>query len=171
MTAPSLTITPLASSWATLPAGALGQAGVQAQIEPEVVEERAAEGRVEEVVGHRVLLGQLALGHVGGVVVAHDQAGGVGPGDELVHLAAVDLVLLLVVAVDEVAGLLSGGTYWRQSKGATGRLAGKRGSGRGRLQVGVDRLGQRGVGLAVLVDLAASAAPALARPLAPGKLP
>jgi hypothetical protein len=48
--------------------GPLRRAGAD---QPEVVEERAAEGGVEEVVRHRVLLGELALRHVRGVEVAH----------------------------------------------------------------------------------------------------
>src|SRR6476659_9350714 len=74
-----------------------------------MVEERASEGRVEEVVGYSVLPGQLAFGHESGVVVAHGQPRRAAPRGELIHLAAVDLVLLLVEARARVARELVGG--------------------------------------------------------------
>src|SRR5262249_45166730 len=87
-----------------------------------VVEERAAEGGVEEVVVEGVLLGQLALGEVGGVDVAEDQAAVVAPGDELVVGAAVDLLLFGVEAVDHITGEAGGG-------GGGGGCVGGRGGG------------------------------------------
>ncbi len=69
-----------------------------------VVQERAAEGAHEEVVGQHVFLGQLPQLHAAAVVVAHGEAAGVGPGGELVVAAAVDLHLVLEEAVVEIAG-------------------------------------------------------------------
>jgi hypothetical protein len=73
-----------------------------------VIQERAAESRVEEVIVHRVLLGEQSFGQAAGVEVAHHQAGIIAPGDELVHRAAVDLRLLLEKAVNDVAGFVLG---------------------------------------------------------------
>jgi hypothetical protein len=71
-----------------------------------VVEERATEGALEEVVAQHELLrdvpqaqGITALG-----VVAHGQATGVGPSDETVVLAAVDLHLVLIEHMPQIAG-------------------------------------------------------------------
>ncbi len=69
----------------------------------DVIEERAAEGAVEEVVGQRILLRIGPELGLAGVVIAHDQPAGVRIEGELVHLAAVDLLLLLVEAVHQVA--------------------------------------------------------------------
>ena len=74
--------------------------------EPLVVEERTAESGVEEVVGQHIPGGLFRDRQLVGWVVAERQALGVADGDEFVHLAAVDLNLFLVVAVDQVSGLL-----------------------------------------------------------------
>jgi len=70
-----------------------------------VVQERPAESALEEVVAQHELLRQLPQAQVvGGVaVVAHDQGAGVSPRDELVVLAAVDLHLVLIEHMPEVA--------------------------------------------------------------------
>ena len=90
----------------------LRRAGVGVRIERRlrgdeilVVEERTAEGAHEEVVAQRELLGQApqAQVHRAVAVVAHDQRAGVAPGDEAVVAPAVDLHLVLVERVDQVA--------------------------------------------------------------------
>ena len=74
-----------------------------------VVEIRAAERPLEEVVGDHVLRSaasmEVLVDREGRrVVVAHDRPDRVAPGDVAVLLTAVELVLLLVELVDEVAG-------------------------------------------------------------------
>ena len=80
--------------------------------QPHVVEPRAAEGGVEEIVAEGILAREPPYRHIGHVVVAHGQAtvvpASVIPGDELVHAAAVDLILLLIEEVDGIAGELVG---------------------------------------------------------------
>ena len=76
--------------------------------QPLVVEERAAECGVEEVVGQHVLRRLFRYRELVGRVIAQRQALGVAHRHELVHPAAVDLDLLLVVPVDEVPRLLVG---------------------------------------------------------------
>ena len=83
----------------TYPSGALGNIGAQL-----MVEERTAEGSHEEVVEEDVLAGQLVFGPVPGVVPAHDQPTLVTPGNELVGFSAVDLQLVQVKPLDQVAG-------------------------------------------------------------------
>ncbi|MNS84913.1 hypothetical protein D3C72_1187580 [compost metagenome] len=70
-----------------------------------VVHVGAAEGRHEEVVAQRVLLGDLPQVQVFRrfAVVAHHQAAAVGPCGKAVVLAAVDLHLVVIEAVHEVA--------------------------------------------------------------------
>src|SRR3954452_2249904 len=77
--------------------------------EPLVVEERATEGRLEEGVLDRVLRVSRAVQVLVdrqrlGVVDAHREAHGVAAGDIAVLFAAVELVLLMVEAVDDVSG-------------------------------------------------------------------
>ena len=85
---------------------------MRAEIEPHVIEPRAAEGGVEEIVAEGILAGKTPHRHVCHVVVAHGQATviptSVIPGHELVHAAAVDLILLLIKKVDRIAGELMG---------------------------------------------------------------
>ena len=68
-----------------------------------VVQVRAAERAHEEVVGQRVLLGDLPQPHAAAVVVAHRQAAGVGIGGEAVVAAVADLHDVVVEAVHQVA--------------------------------------------------------------------
>ena len=70
-----------------------------------MVHVRAAEGRHEEVVAQRVLLGDLPQVQVFRrfAVVAHHQAAAVGPRGKAVVLAAVDLHLVVIEAVHQVA--------------------------------------------------------------------
>ena len=75
--------------------------------EPLVVEERAAERPLEEVVGQDVVRSARRVQvrvdrQLLGRVLTHRQADRVGPGDVAVGLAAVDLVLVLVEPVDQV---------------------------------------------------------------------
>ncbi len=72
---------------------------------PLVIQERTAERAHEEVVGERVLLRDLPQRQLVGVqrVVAHHQTAGIGDSGEPVVLAAVDLHLVLVEAVVQVA--------------------------------------------------------------------
>src|SRR6266508_1239826 len=121
--------------------------------QPDVIQERAAEGRVEEVIGHGVLLGELAFRHIGSIVVTHRQAAIIAPGHKLVHLAAVDLILLLIEAVDQVADLLIGRHITGDRKGLHRHIRREARIGTSRLQIGVDRLRQRCEWLAVLIDL------------------
>ncbi len=106
---------------------------------------------MKEVVRDGVLRRKLAERQLAGVEIAHCEAGGVAVGDELVHPAAIDLKLLLVVPVNEVARLFIGrdvlrGIEWRV--GEVGRKARVN-----RLRTGVERLGQCHVWRAALVDL------------------
>ena len=68
-----------------------------------MVQERTAKSAHEEVVGQRVLLRQVPQLHLAAVEVAHAQATCVGVGRELVVLAAVDLHLVVIEAVHQVA--------------------------------------------------------------------
>ena len=123
--------------------------------QPEVIQKRAAEGRMKKMVAERVLLRQLSLGQIGRVVVAHRQAGGIGPGDEAVHLPAVDLQLLVIEAVDQIAGSILGPNEFRQIERAVGQIGGKSRSAVsfGDFLVSVDRLRQSFVRHALLIDL------------------
>src|SRR5207245_9342256 len=81
--------------------------------QPLVVEERSAERRLEEVVGDRVVrvavTVQVRIDRQGGrVVVTHREADGVASGHVAVLIPIVQLVLLLVEAVDYVAGAAAG---------------------------------------------------------------
>jgi hypothetical protein len=109
---------------------------------------------VEEVVAEGVLASELPQWHVCHVIVAHDEAtvvpASVIPGDELVHAAAVDLVLLLIEEVDDVVGDLVGWDVARQIEGPDGEV-------RRDARVGSpleERLRQGRVGRAVLAHLA-----------------
>ena len=68
-----------------------------------MVQERTAESAHEEVVGQRVLLREIPQLHLAAVEVTHAQAARVGVGRELVVLAAVDLHLVVIEAVHQVA--------------------------------------------------------------------
>ena len=104
--------------------------------QPLVVEERPAEGRLEEVVGDRVVrrVGRVQVlvdRQLGGVVGAHRQADGVTAGDVAVLPAAVDLVLLVVEAVHQVtraaagqAGAVQHAVGREHSRGRTRRVLG-----------------------------------------------
>jgi hypothetical protein len=65
-----------------------------------MIQERSAEGGMEEVVTHGVLLRQFAFRQVGRVEVAHHQPGIVAPGNESIHFPVIDLRLLMPVAMD-----------------------------------------------------------------------
>ena len=67
--------------------------------QPLVIEERAAEGAHEEVVGERVVLRPLPQLHLRAVEVAHHPGADVRHGDEPVVPAAVDLLAVLVIQV------------------------------------------------------------------------
>ena len=66
-------------------------------------QERTAEGADVEVVGQRVLLGDVPHRHLAAVVVTHDQAACIGMRREHVVLAAVDLHLIVIEAVHQIA--------------------------------------------------------------------
>ncbi|MNQ56983.1 hypothetical protein D3C85_711230 [compost metagenome] len=68
-----------------------------------VREEGAAEGADEEVVGQRILLGDVPQLHLAAIVIAHRESARIGIRGELVVGAAVDLHLVVVEAVHEVA--------------------------------------------------------------------
>jgi hypothetical protein len=75
--------------------------------EPKVVQKRAAEGGMEEMVGQRVALCVLPELCLASVVEAHGKASGIGIGSELVHEPAVDLLLLVIKAVKQVTRCLA----------------------------------------------------------------
>jgi hypothetical protein len=60
---------------------------------------------MEEIVVHRVLLGEETFREVGGVETAQYETRIVAPGDVLVLWAAVYLRLLLKVAMDDIPSL------------------------------------------------------------------
>ncbi len=68
-----------------------------------MVQIRAAESPHEEIVGQRVLLRPLPHRQARAVVVAHRQRAGVARGDESIVAAAVDLLLIAVELVNEIA--------------------------------------------------------------------
>src|SRR6266545_529175 len=121
--------------------------------QPEVVQQRAAEGRVKEVVGQRVLLGQLAFGQDGGVVVAQRQSSSLILGHELIHLAAVDLLLLLVEALGQVANQLVRRDELIDVERPHGQVSREARVGAYGLLVAVFRLRQCGVRLILFVEL------------------
>src|SRR5207249_7430267 len=93
--------------------------------QPLVVEERSTKGALEEVVGNRVFrmvfpMEILVDGKRLGVVVPLRQADGIATGGVAILPAAVQLVLLLVEAVHDVAG-----TAARQVGGAVGIASGR----------------------------------------------
>src|SRR5262245_53631951 len=118
-----------------------------------MIEPRAAEGGVEEIIAEGILAREPPYRHFGHVVVAHGEATvvpvSVIPGDELVHAAAVDLILLLIEEVDRDTGELVGRDIARQLEGPDGEV---RGDARVWLPL-EERLGQGRVGRAVLADL------------------
>jgi hypothetical protein len=85
--------------------GCVGEHRAPGGDEPDVVEERPAEGRVEEIVAQRVLPRLGRERQVGRVVEAHHQPLGVAHRGVLVHLPAVDLDLFLIEPVHEVGGI------------------------------------------------------------------
>ena len=121
--------------------------------EPEMIEEGAAEGRVVETVEQREFSGQRPGGELGAVVVAHDQSCRVAPGHELVHPPAVDLVLLLVETVHEVARLLARRHEPVDQERRVGQVGREAQIRRGRAPGGVDGLRQRAVDATVPVHL------------------
>src|SRR5262249_16610020 len=122
--------------------------------EPDVVEERSAERRLEEIVAEDVLSREAAERQRGAVVIAHDQAAGVAPRDELVHLPAVDLKNVLVVAVHRVAGELVRRDVASKIERRHRKVGGDSWVGRSGGLAVVDGRGKRRIELAVLVDLA-----------------
>ena len=118
-----------------------------------MVEPRAAESGVEEIVAEGILAREPPYRHIGHVVVAHGEAtvvpASVIPGDELVHAAAVDLILLLIEEVDRAAGELVGRDIAREVEGSDGEV---RRDAKVWLPV-KERLGEGRVGRAVLADL------------------
>src|SRR5256712_2372539 len=122
--------------------------------EPDVVEERTAERRLEEVVAKSVVPSEPAEREGGAVLVAHPTPAGIAEGDELVHLPAVDLEHVLVVAMHGVASQLVRRDVTPEIERRHREVGRNPGIRRpGRLAV-VDGRGKRGVELAVLVDLA-----------------
>ena len=69
-----------------------------------MIAERAAEAGHEEIVGERIALGDLPELHSRSVVIAHDEGAGIAISDEAIILAAIDLHLVLIEAMNEVAG-------------------------------------------------------------------
>ncbi len=114
-----------------------------------MVEERATEGRLEEPVGDDVVGGALGVQVAVdrqrlGAVVTHGQPDRVRPGDVAVLHATVELVLLLVEPVDQVAGAAAGVTLapWAHRWAARARRL--RARGVHRVDVAVDGEGSVG---------------------------
>src|SRR5260370_19313505 len=85
--------------------------------EPLVVEERSAAGALEEIVRDRVvrvggIMQVFVNGQGRGVVVTHGQPARVAAGDVAILLAVVELVLLLIKLVHDVAGAAAGKVVW-----------------------------------------------------------
>jgi hypothetical protein len=135
-----------------------------------MVEPRATESGVEEIVAEGILAREPPYRHIGHVVVAHGEAtvvpASVIPGDELVHAAAVDLILLLIEEVHRVAGELGGRDIAREVEGSDGEV---RRVARVWLPV-KERLGEGPVGRAVLADLL-DGAPSMGDPVRARKEP
>src|SRR5436190_3170241 len=109
-----------------------------------MVQIKANERRLEEVVRDDVVRGPLAVQvavdrQALGVVVAHRQPDRVAAGDIAVHQAAVQLVLLLVELVHQVAGAAAGRSLaLGDAVGEAEQVVDRRAGGVGRLDVGVD---------------------------------
>ena len=71
--------------------------------EPEMVKVRAAESAGEEIIGQRVFLRPLPQRQLRAVVIAHDQGARIGRSDVAIEPATVDLLLVLVELVHQVA--------------------------------------------------------------------
>ncbi len=122
---------------------------------PEVVEERAAKRGMEEIVGERELAAIVPQPHLAAIVIAHGEALGVGDRGEFVHLAAVDLRLLLVIAVDEIGNLVALRHVTVDEEWTVRQSSGEARIRTGRLLRGVvDRRQLFCVGRPVAVDLA-----------------
>src|SRR5262249_36763028 len=137
----------------------LGRAGAD---QPEVIQVGAAVGPHEEVVGEHVVLGPLPEWQSGAVVVTHDQRARVRSGDEAVVATAVDLLHVLVEAMDEIA---RGRGQWR--RGRLDARVGKPGPG----SLPRHTAGRCGSGEPSRSTWMYCAGVALAMPLAPGKRP
>ncbi len=86
-------------------------------------------------------------------MIAHGKPLGVGDRGESVHLAAVDLLDLLVVAMNEVGDLVRLLDVLVDQEGTIRQIGGKARIGTGRLLVGIEGRRQRGIGFAVAIDL------------------
>ncbi len=111
--------------------------------QPLVVQERAAESALIEVVGDDVVRRAGAVevgvdGQLGGVVVTHGRARGVAAGHVVILLAAIDLILLAVIAVEDVTGAAAG-LARPLGDAVGGEHAGRRTGGVGRGDIGLDR--------------------------------
>ena len=118
-----------------------------------MIEEGAAESALEEIVGQRVLPRQPPQPGARTVAMAEGESPGVGPGHELVVPATVDLLLVGVEAMDEVAGLLVGRHEAADIEGLVGQVFGKARVAGGRRQPGVEHRRQCLIRLARLVEL------------------
>src|SRR5262249_49720011 len=108
---------------------------------------------MKEVVTHYELLRELSLRQIVRVYIAEYEAAVVAPGNEFVHLAAVDLKLLVIEAVDYVPGQLVRRNVLRHIIGSNRQVCRESGVRHRRADIIVDRLGQDGDGGAVLVHL------------------
>ena len=68
-----------------------------------MIQERAAERALKEVIGEHVLARERVQRRIAVVVVAHGEAARIGPGGVAVVLAAVDLHLMLEEAMPQIA--------------------------------------------------------------------
>src|SRR5258708_10507321 len=93
--------------------------------EPLVIEKRSTESAMEEIVRDRVMrvgrIMQVSIDGQGrGVVVTHGQPARVAAGDVAILLTVVELVLLLIKLVHDVAGAAARQVVWAGKRGAGG---------------------------------------------------
>ena len=118
-----------------------------------VVQHRAAKRRMKHVVGEGEFPGEPPLRGVGEVVIAHDESAGIRHRRKLVHPAAVYLLLLLIEAVDQIAGLDVSRHMLIDRKRGIRQLRGKPGVDRRRVEVAVDDRRQEFVWSAAGINL------------------
>src|SRR5262249_10422823 len=105
---------------------------------------------MKEVVTHYELLRELSLRQIVRVYIAEYEAAVVAPGNEFVHLAAVDLKLLVIEAVDYVPGQLVRRNVLRHIIGSNRQVCRESGVRHRRADIIVYWLGQEGDGGAVV---------------------
>ena len=133
-----------------------------------MIEHRPAERRMEHPIAQGKLFRQPPVSGIGQIVVAHHQAAGIGDDGELVHLAAVDLHLLLIEAVDQITGGLACRNVGVDRERRIRQVRGKARVGGDRPHCRVYHRRQRLVDVSFGVDLTRGL-PGVAQPLRPRK--